>query len=90
MTAYAKKEPAELEVALDIVKKMKDDEQDEEEEVIPPHLNTETGLKFTQSKKVTARKLLEFVCWLADSNVMYEIALLTYDLDLVAMVAEFT
>ncbi len=39
-----------------------------------------------QKTKVTAQSALEYVCWLADPNKMYEVALGTYDLDLVAMV----
>ncbi|KRX06033.1 WD40-repeat-containing domain [Pseudocohnilembus persalinus] len=91
MTTHIKKEPSELESVLNQIKQLKDSEKDQdEEEVIPPHLNQETGEKFKPSKQVTAKKLLEFVCWLAEANRMYEVALLTYDLDLVAMVAEFT
>lgn len=39
---------------------------------------------------MTARSLLEFICWLADSEKIYEVSLGTYDLELVAMAAEFT
>lgn len=34
--------------------------------------------------------MLEFVCWLADSEKIYEVSLGTFDLELVAMAAEFT
>jgi elongator complex protein 1 len=30
------------------------------------------------------------VCWLADPEVIYKVALLTYDLELVSMAAQFT
>lgn len=39
---------------------------------------------------MTARSLLEYVCWLAEAEKIYEVALGTYDLELVAMAAEFT
>lgn len=38
-------------------------------------------------KKLSANDILEYVCWLADPEKMYEFALGTCDLDLVAMVA---
>ena len=46
--------------------------------------------KFTNKKQVSARSLLEYVCWLADAEKIYEVSLGTYDLELVAMAAEFT
>jgi len=46
--------------------------------------------KFTNKKQVSARSLLEYVCWLADAEKIYEVSLGTYDLELVAMSAEFT
>lgn len=33
---------------------------------------------------------MEFICWLADANKMYEVALGTYDFDLVKSVAKYT
>lgn len=43
--------------------------------------------KFQAEKKISASDILEYVCWLADPDKMYEFALGTCDLDLVAMVA---
>ncbi len=34
--------------------------------------------------------VLEYVCWLADANKMFEVALQTYDLELVALVGQQT
>jgi elongator complex protein 1 len=34
--------------------------------------------------------MLEFVCWIADANKIYDVALTTYDLELVALVAKYT
>jgi elongator complex protein 1 len=33
---------------------------------------------------------LEFVCWLVDANRIYEVALGTYDFELVKLVAQYT
>ena len=43
-----------------------------------------------KTKKVSSHKLLEYVCWISDAEKAYEVALSTYDLDLVALVAQFT
>lgn len=43
-----------------------------------------------KDKKINANSLLEYVCWLADANKIYDVALGTYDLDLVALVAKQT
>lgn len=34
--------------------------------------------------------MLEFVCWIADANKIYDVALTTYDLELVTLVAKYT
>lgn len=72
-------------------------EKDFSEQIeLPPHLNPETGKTFKYysipiiRKKVSETKwdqALEFVCWLADANKIYEVALGTYDFDLVKLVA---
>lgn len=41
-----------------------------------------------KDRKINANNLLEYVCWLADANKIYDVALGTYDLDLVALVAK--
>lgn len=43
-----------------------------------------------KDKKINANSLLEYVCWLADANKIYDVTLGTYDLDLVALVAKQT
>lgn len=48
------------------------------------------GKKFKAAGKASAREVLEYVCWIADAEKLYEFALTTYDIDLVLMVAELT
>ncbi|EGR32772.1 inhibitor of kappa light polypeptide gene enhancer in b- kinase complex-associated protein, putative [Ichthyophthirius multifiliis] len=90
MTAHIKKTPTELEYVLSEIKKMKDQEYNIFQEYHPPHLNPETNKKYENIKKVSSKSLLEFVCWLANADKIYDISLGTYDLELVAMVAQFT
>lgn len=46
--------------------------------------------KYKPAGKLPAREVLEYVCWIADAEKLYEFALTTYDIDLVLMVAELT
>ncbi|KAL4476509.1 hypothetical protein ABPG74_010242 [Tetrahymena malaccensis] len=89
-TAHIRKEPSELEFVLNTIKQMKDEEAEHIPENHPPHLNPANNKRFEHKKHVTARSLLEYVCWLADAEKIYEVSLGTYDLDLVAMAAQFT
>lgn len=56
-------------------------------EKIPPHL-TEGNKK--HHKRNLAEKMLEFVCWISEPNKIYDVALGTYDLELVSLVAKYT
>lgn len=47
----------------------------------PPHLNVK------KKKTIKSFDLLEYVCWLADAEKLYNLALLTYDLELVSSIA---
>ena len=88
MTAYIKKEPSELTIVLNKIKIMKDNEKSDAcKKKLPPHLNPETNKKYKQEKNVTSKTVLEYVCWLAEANKIYDIALGTYDLELVALAA---
>ena len=69
---------------------MKDNEVEDLKEPVPPHLNPKTNQNYSSKKAVNAYNLLEFVCWIADADKMYEVALCTYDLDIAAMTAQFT
>lgn len=67
--------------------KLKDKNDDVEVE-LPPHLNPQTNTPFKkQSNQLKWDSALEFVCWLADANKIYEVALGTYDFELVKLVA---
>ncbi|CAK57494.1 unnamed protein product (macronuclear) [Paramecium tetraurelia] len=88
VTAMLKKEPSEVEEALLKTLKLKQIEQQQEE--VPPHLNPETHKPFKKHHKIKSEQVLEYICWLADANKMFEVALGTYDFDLVKQVAQFT
>ena len=104
MTSYVKEEA--LEVVLSEIIKIRDSEtQDEEKEPVPPHLDPESTLTLTTyannsthtamqkhkaPKKIASKEIIEYVCWLADANRLYEVALSTYNLDVTIMVAQQT
>ena len=90
LTTYVKKNPQELIDALYLVKSLKSNEQGVKRKVIPPHLNPQTMAKERKEKRVYYEDALEYVCWLVDANKLYNVALQTYDLDLVTMVATQT
>ena len=46
--------------------------------------------KYKDEKKISSKEVVEYVCWLADANVLYEFALATYNLDLVVLIAQQT
>jgi len=95
----------ELAIVLDEVIKMKDQGTIDTEVKIPPHLNPESNYfikdlkevnfflamkKFKPAKQLNYKDVLEYVCWIADADRLYEFSLATYNLDLVAMVAQQT
>ena len=41
-------------------------------------------------KPLNSKEILEYVCWMAEPETVYKAAFLTFDLELVAMAAEFT
>jgi len=89
MTSYVKEDA--LEIVLDEIVKLKSLEGVmEEKEPVPPHLNPQTMHKFKHSKKIGSKEVIEYVCWLADANKLYEVALSTYNLDVTVMVAQQT
>ena len=90
LTTYVKKSPQELIDALYLVKSLKSKEQGIKRKIIPPHLNPQTMTKEKKEKRVFYEDALEYVCWLVDANKLYNVALQTYDLDLVTMVATQT
>jgi len=46
--------------------------------------------KHKPAKTLNYREILEYVCWIADADRLYEFSLATFNLDLVAMVAQQT
>ncbi len=46
--------------------------------------------KHKPAKQLNYKDILEYVCWIADADRLYEFSLATYNLDLVAMVAQQT
>lgn len=69
-----------------VLREIKESRQhDKVQQKVPPHVQADKPKRSIGSKEV-----LEYVCWLADAEVIYKVALLTYDLELVAMAAEFT
>mmetsp|Transcript_16622 Transcript_16622/g.14472 ORF Transcript_16622/g.14472 Transcript_16622/m.14472 type:complete len:104 (+) Transcript_16622:1299-1610(+) len=86
MTGHIKKN--ELEIVMNHIIETKELEEKEKNVKVPPHLNPETMKKFKPAKKVSFKQILEYVCWIADANRLYEFSLATYNLDLVAIVAQ--
>jgi len=63
----------------------------EEQCEVAPHLDANgsgDGRKGQRGHR--SKEILEYVCWLANPNKLYELALSFYDLELVAMIAQFT
>ena len=57
--------------------------------VIPPHLNSETMKRDIDpdAQKLGAKEALEYVSWLVNPNRLFDVALTTYDFELVTLVA---
>lgn len=90
LTTYIKKTPQELIDVLYLVKDLKSNEKQVDRKIIPPHLNPETMKKEKKEKRVYYEDALEYICWIVDANKLYNVALQTYDFDLVTMVATQT
>jgi elongator complex protein 1 len=90
LSTYVKKNPQELIEALYLVRDLKNSGKAIERKVIPPHLNPDTMKKEKKEKRVFYEDALEYICWLVDANKLYNVALQTFDFDLVTMVATQT
>lgn len=57
--------------------------------VVPPHLNPQTMKRDVdpQAIKLGSKEALEFVSWLVNPNKLFDVALTTYDFELVTLVA---
>ena len=90
LTTYVKKTPQELIEALYLVKELKSSEKNVQRKPIPPHLNPHTMKKEKKEKRIYYEDALEYIGWIVDANKLYNVALQTYDFDLVTMVATQT
>eukprot|EP01117_Protostelium_nocturnum_P005632 TRINITY_DN2032_c1_g1_i4.p1 TRINITY_DN2032_c1_g1~~TRINITY_DN2032_c1_g1_i4.p1 ORF type:complete len:1263 (-),score=561.83 TRINITY_DN2032_c1_g1_i4:48-3836(-) len=78
LTTFVKREPPQLEEVLEVLRTLREKEN-EIDVTLPSSSN---------SKRITAEEALKYVCWLSDVDRLYDIALGTYDFDLVMMVAQ--
>lgn len=60
--------------------------------VVPPHLNPATMRRDVDPKAITlgSKEALEYVSWLVNPNRLFDVALTTYDIDMVTLVATQT
>lgn len=91
LTTYIKKDPQELKQVLSLIQKMQRDEHELNltARVVPPHLNPVTLKKDIDSSsiKLGSKEALEYVSWLVNPNRLFDVALTTYDFELVTLVA---
>ena len=91
LTTYIKKQPQEIKQVLSLIQTMQREESDLNKvaKVVPPHLNPETLKKDIDpnSIKIGSKEALEYVSWLVNPNKLFDVALTTYDFDLVTLVA---
>jgi len=94
LTTYIKKEPQELKQVLSLVQRMRKHEINNNlaARVVPPHLNSATMKKDVDPNalKIGSKEALEYVSWLVNPNRLFDVALTTYDFDLVTLVATQT
>ena len=70
----------------------KEEEENKLRRIVPPHLNPETMRKDIDPKslKLGSHEALEYVSWLVKPDRLFDVALTTYDFDLVTLVATQT
>ena len=94
LTTYIKKQPQELKQVLKLIQNMqrKEEEENKLRRIVPPHLNPETMRKDIDPKslKLGSHEALEYVSWLVKPDRLFDVALTTYDFDLVTLVATQT
>lgn len=94
LTTYIKRQPQELKQVLKLIQDMQKQEEELNltKKIIPPHLNPDTMKKDVDPKaiKLGSKDALEYVSWLVNPNKLYDVALTTYDFDLVTLVATQT
>jgi elongator complex protein 1 len=91
LTLHVKKQPQEIEEVLSMIRDMQKHEKAENltVRVVPPHLNPETMRRDIDpdAQKTGSKEALEYVSWLVNANRLFDVALTTYDFDLVTLVA---
>lgn len=79
---------------LDLIREMQREEKElkKTSRVVPPHLNPATMKRDIDplSVKLGAKEALEYVSWLVNPNILFDVALTTYDFELVTLVATQT
>lgn len=79
---------------LKLIQNMQKTEEDANQmkRVVPPHLNPETMKKDVDPKALQrgSQEALEYVSWLVKPDKLYDVALTTYDFELVTLVATQT
>jgi len=94
LTTFIKKEPQELKQALSKIQEMQRHEEAHNlmAKVVPPHLNPATMKKDIDPNaiKLGSKEALEYVSWLVHPNRLFDVAMTTYDFDLVTLVASQT
>mmetsp|Transcript_12010 Transcript_12010/g.20268 ORF Transcript_12010/g.20268 Transcript_12010/m.20268 type:complete len:314 (-) Transcript_12010:1219-2160(-) len=94
LTVYVKKQPQELKQVLNLIREMQQEQkkQNLQNRVIAPHLNPLTLKRDVDpnSVKLGAKEALEFVSWLVKPDKLFDVALTTYDFELVTLVATQT
>lgn len=81
----------------------KEEEENKLRRIVPPHLNPESKNPFAsdnflamkrdvdpKAMKLGSHEALEYVSWLVKPDRLYDVALTTYDFDLVTLVATQT
>lgn len=89
ITCQTKKNPPTLMDTLSLIKLLRDQEEQSSQKKIsiPPHIDPSISKK---KRDITAEEALEFACWLVNANHLYDVALQTYDISLVLLVAKHT
>jgi hypothetical protein len=94
LTTYIKKQPQELKQVLSLIQSMQKEEAQLNlaANVVPPHLNPATMKKDVDPNaiKLGSKEALEYVSWLVNPNRLFDVAMTTYDFDLVTLVATQT
>ena len=79
-------------MALEKVREMRENEKtlNLTSRTIPPHLNPKTmkpEVLGTNEIKLGAKEALEYLSWIVNPNKLFDVALQTYDFELVTLVA---